>query len=235
MGDAMRRAFTLIELLVVIAIIAILASLLLPALERARDSAQTVTCSSRLRTAYLLVCQYLDDNNEYWPVSKVWGSTINLSFRTQMYGYLPAGLKNAGYSTYDTNPDRYLWVCPGTKYKYQGYIDFNYICQFCTVTWGHQPMWYWTSSRFGYGNLDTQLLQWFPKRTPDLTGHNVAYMFETHLGTSEPDWAYYWGYGRTKYNHNLETDVNLLYTGGHVETHSKPIDAAINNGDVKVW
>jgi len=129
-----------------------------------------------------------------------------------------------------------MFVCPGTDYTYPGSIDFGYICQFCTVTWGHQPMWYWTSSRFGYGNLNTQPQQWWPKTRMDLLRNGpVAYMFETYKGTSEPDWAYCWGYGRTKYNHDSGFSSNVLWTDGHVTTHRRPIDRDVRNGELKVW
>ena len=74
-----RGIFTLIELLVVIAIIAILASLLLPALNRAKDSAKAVACKSNLKQLAYTVRLYADNSKGWVPTyssSHHWIDTI---------------------------------------------------------------------------------------------------------------------------------------------------------------
>ena len=64
-----EKSFTLIELLVVIAIIAILAAMLLPALQQARNRATSSKCVGNLKQLGTIAQQYIDDHQGFWPAS----------------------------------------------------------------------------------------------------------------------------------------------------------------------
>ena len=109
--EARRRAFTLIELLVVIAIIAILAAMLLPALNAAKQRASATQCLSNQKQMQLCYHMYVNDNDDYLPFNAV-GPGVAFAWITNTanvdvtFDGIWAGV------LWQYNKNRLIYICP---------------------------------------------------------------------------------------------------------------------------
>ena len=141
-----RRGFTLVELLVVLTIIALMISLLLPALSRARGLAQRVQCATNLRSIGQAIMIYAANNNNQYPSNSALAKTgFGLPFLAMTNGQqqngqaAPAGLGLLYTTQMIDNPT--MFYCPQPGY-YGPYCSVNgqylptLVKKGGTINWG---------------------------------------------------------------------------------------------------
>lgn len=135
-GKRQRTAFTLVELLVVIAIIGVLVSLLLPAVQAAREAARRMSCQNNLKNMALAFHNHHDSKNRL-PAGLTIGQNWYVSSATHAHGPPPGGYLSG--SSYPAEGPFYSWA-----WKILPYIEGNNISDPVDMSLGPTvwPWWY---------------------------------------------------------------------------------------------
>ncbi|HEX4341936.1 MAG TPA: type II secretion system protein [Verrucomicrobiae bacterium] len=201
----MKRGFTLIELLVVIAIIAILASMLLPVLAKAKERANRTSCTGNLRQWGIAMSLYLDENEQILPLPKIangtpgvpgynenqphWSDLAGFHAANQgdnvWYNVLPSYVGQKALWQYADNPDNFvnarsIFTCP-TAAKEPSEFDATRV----VFNYGMNPKGNTGLTSAGYGTNFTATMVKNPSAFVILSD-NRAHSTETPFYGSNP-------------------------------------------------